>query len=111
MGRRYGGQGWCCRVPSPTPDFLLQGRRAGRFRALGLDKRPSEGDGGSLVLCRYVTAEPELWEGSRGIPEQVLVQEQDLQPEVCSEGGLGKPGVCGSQAVGEWGGERSPDSP
>ena len=43
--------------------------------------------------------------------EQVLVQEQDLQPEVCSEGGLGKPGVCGSQAVGEWGGERFLDSP
>ena len=87
-----------------------------------------------------MTVEPELWEGSRGIPgrvrppqkerqtlgsmvegatplslapstEQVLVQEQDLQPEVCSEGGLGKPGVCGSQAVGEWGGERSLDSP
>ena len=32
-----------------------------------MDKWPCEGDGGSLVLCHWVAAEPELWEGSRRI--------------------------------------------
>lgn len=35
--------------------------------------------------------------------EQVDLQEQDLGPELCSEGRLGKLEICGSQAVGEWG--------
>ena len=58
-------------MPIPTPDFLLQGGRPGRYRAMGMDEWPCEGDGGSLVLCHWVAAEPELWEGSRRIPGRV----------------------------------------
>lgn len=59
-------------MPIPTPDFLLEGGRpSGRYRAMGMDKWPCEGDGGSLVLCHWVAAEPELWEGSRRIPGRV----------------------------------------
>lgn len=54
-------------MPIPTPDFLLEGGRPGRYRAMAMDKWPCEGDGGSLVLCHWVAAEPELWEGSRRI--------------------------------------------
>lgn len=51
----------CC-----TPGFPLGwGGGAGRNRAVGLDKLPYWGYGGSSVLCPWVAAEPGLWEGMR----------------------------------------------
>ena len=129
-------------MPIPTPDFLLEGGRPGRYRAMGMEfTGPCEGDGGSLVLCHWVAAEPELWEGLRRIPGRVrppkrrgkhfgsMVEGATLlslalpaqnrcwcRSGTCSQKcavrkGWGKPGVCGSQAMGEWGGERSQTAP
>lgn len=50
-------------VLASTPCFLLEGTGADRYRTVGLDKLPYEGDGGSSVLCHWVAAEPQLWEG------------------------------------------------
>lgn len=58
-----------CAHPHPR---LPPGRgKARQVQGMGMDKWPCEGDGGSLVLCHWVAAEPELWEGSRRIPGRV----------------------------------------
>lgn len=53
-------------VLASTPCFLLEGTGADRYQTVGLDKLPYEGDGGSSVLCHWVAAEPQLWEGPGG---------------------------------------------
>lgn len=58
-------------VLASTPCFLLEGTGADRYQTVGLDKLPYEGDGGSSVLCHWVAAEPQLWEG----PGRVLGRE------------------------------------
>lgn len=51
----------CC-----TPGFPLGwGGGVGRNRAVGLDKLPYWGYGGSSVLCQWMAAVSGLWEGIR----------------------------------------------